>query len=401
MKIAKHQRIMFQSIRVGQGDAFFLNKFDKTALVDGGRSVMDFCKRFISSTGLTKVNICVCTHADADHSSGILGFLEELGADEVWLPGSWTDRLMDMLQKPDDFFEEIVEDVRNLVVSDNVDNVNISLQNIGDKKQENKYKLGTLEDKEIKDIRMDKLLTVIEDIYDRENVSLSFVSNPLSYVFHFPFPKYWANGIGSIHDRAKYSLLLEAFSTADRIRKIAIASFHSGAIIRWFDVNYQEVGGGIPSFLVPVNAREIVSISRRKLGALEYLALTQSNKDCLVFESPADDSFPGVLFSGDSDFSFPHKIAWAKGMLITAPHHGSESNSKAYQRVVSENPRCNDFVWVRSDSFRIRRPGNSYLNAPGRRYCTTCRCDPLLKQNVRLMAQKTWKPFFTKACNCQ
>ena len=57
----------------------------------------------------------VCTHNDADHAQGILGFLRSsLTCKEVWLPGSWTTRLTDLLLHPDEFIFTLYNDIASL-----------------------------------------------------------------------------------------------------------------------------------------------------------------------------------------------------------------------------------------------------------------------------------------------
>jgi beta-lactamase superfamily II metal-dependent hydrolase len=78
----------FLALPVGQGDAFFLKSPDGSVLVDGGRSVEGFRELFERVTGQREVDVVLCTHNDADHANGVLGFLRSgLGCREVWLPG--------------------------------------------------------------------------------------------------------------------------------------------------------------------------------------------------------------------------------------------------------------------------------------------------------------------------
>lgn len=106
----------FIAIGVAQGDAFFLECPDViTALIDGGRSVGGFPSQFQRATKRDRVDVLVCTHNDADHANGIIGFLQAgLGCTEVWLPASWTDRLEDLFLRPGDFTGELVENVMAL-----------------------------------------------------------------------------------------------------------------------------------------------------------------------------------------------------------------------------------------------------------------------------------------------
>jgi beta-lactamase superfamily II metal-dependent hydrolase len=66
----------FIAIPVGQGDAFYLDKGRWSVLVDGGSGRKNFAKKFSLSTGVTAVDVAVCTHNDADHANGIIGFLQ-------------------------------------------------------------------------------------------------------------------------------------------------------------------------------------------------------------------------------------------------------------------------------------------------------------------------------------
>ena len=108
--------VQFIAIGVAQGDAFFRECEEGfTALIDGGRSVGGFPSQFQRATKCDRVDVFVCTHNDADHANGIIGFLEAgLGCNEVWLPASWTERLEDLLLRPGDFTGELVQNVEAL-----------------------------------------------------------------------------------------------------------------------------------------------------------------------------------------------------------------------------------------------------------------------------------------------
>jgi hypothetical protein len=202
-------------------------------------------------------------------------------------------------------------------------------------------------------------------------------------------------------------LIIEAISASDLIRQIFLAACRSGSSIRWFNyIGYNgriNASGGMPDLLVPVNAIEVVQIRRPRRSALEYIALTRSNKQSLVFVSPKDKLNSGVLFTADSDLSFKQVVPWHDGMIITSPHHGSESNKYAYTRFLQETASDIDVVWVRSDGKFLQRPGKSYLGVYGRKYCTLCRGCKLPKQNVKMVFSRLnsiWKPVRTRKCRC-
>lgn len=105
----------FIALPVGQGDSFFIVKKGMTALVDGGKAVNTFPALYKENTGLNGVNILVCTHNDADHVGGLIGYLQSgLKCCEVWLPALWGGRLVDLLREPFRFIEELIDNICNL-----------------------------------------------------------------------------------------------------------------------------------------------------------------------------------------------------------------------------------------------------------------------------------------------
>ena len=111
-EVVKRANSTFIAIGVGQGDAFFFQRGDLTALIDGGRARDGFAERFRRVTKRNALDILVCTHNDADHALGVLGVLQSgFACKEVWLPGSWTDRLEDLLLNQSDFFRQLIDGV--------------------------------------------------------------------------------------------------------------------------------------------------------------------------------------------------------------------------------------------------------------------------------------------------
>jgi hypothetical protein len=385
----------FIAIGVGQGDAFFLKKRDMAVLIDGGRSALGFPTQFQRVTKRDGVDILVCTHNDADHALGVLGFLRSgLTCKEVWLPGSWTDRLEDLLLYPERFTEELILNIAEMKVSPERPT---SLEILGDQyageamheKRDNQADAST--DTLSEALEMTREIQVHGDIF-----SLYPPRRWRPEDWPYPWYRLWRG------DHGRFSLFIEAISTATLIREISLAAYHTGALIRWFEYDSTSNNGGIPHVLVPLNAREILRIRVRRWSALKWLALTTSNKQSLVFVSPANDREPAALFTADSDLSFSQPIPWSDGMVITSPHHGSEANAHAYDRFTMETGNNLDVVWTRSDGrFFKTRPGSSYLTVYGARFCTLCRASNCTKQDVRLTAASgRWKPVFTRKCCC-
>ncbi len=202
-------------------------------------------------------------------------------------------------------------------------------------------------------------------------------------------------------NRRKFLLLVDAISAAVRIREIALAVYHAGANIRWFDFSGTRQAGGISEFLVPVNAEEVFQVWVNNVSSLlEWLTLTKVNHESLAFVSPPLDGEPGVLFTADSDLRCGGHILWTDGMIVTAPHHGAEANAHVYRRFRNEAKPGSRAIWVRSDGRFKARPGRSYLTMK-RRFCTLCRQSHVQRQDVRFVARSgKWKPVVTSKCSC-
>ncbi len=67
---------------------------------------------------------------------------------------------------------------------------------------------------------------------------------------------------------------------------------------------------------------------------------------------------PAVLFTADSGLEFSQRTPWNDGMVITAPHHGSENNAKACVRFANETHNGINVTWVVvTDDSRIGATG--------------------------------------------
>src|SRR5208282_4920283 len=93
------------------------------------------------------------------------------------------------------------------------------------------------------------------------------------------------------------------------------------------------------------------------------------------------EEYPNIVFTADSDLSFSQPIPWMNGMIMTAPHHGSEANASAYSRLKNETSYRIHVNLVRSDGRFASRPGPSFLAAHGSKYCTLCRGHGHVKQD--------------------
>jgi hypothetical protein len=142
------------------------------------------------------------------------------------------------------------------------------------------------------------------------------------------------------------SMMLDAITTVKTIALIAENAVRWRIPIRWFDFGQFELtvqaSGGIENFLEPISAVELHQPPTKvsDLALLISLKLSQQNVESLVFYRLETKSEPGVIFLGDSRLHFgideptdafpmPNSNP-VRQILVTAPHHGSRVNDKAY-----------------------------------------------------------------------
>ena len=382
----------FVALPVGQGDAFFLQHSTFSALVDGGRSVRQFPGLFSNHLEARHVNALVCTHNDADHANGVLGFLRsDLRCDEVWLPALWFERMRDLLETPNEFVNNLLNDVEefNFPRGDG-DSDHMTLDEVSESYVDEPRESPQSHDGP----------TPLEGLGRNDSGdSGAFIWN------RYPDPRlsrhWWFLGTN------KGRLFTEAMSAAKRIRAIAVACTHRNVPVRWFQYSPNLDHSSLEHSnedLVPINAVQVAAVPNRRRSALHYVALSTANRLSLVFCSPRAEAWPGVLFTADSDLRFASIIPWNVGMIVTAPHHGSEANENAYSRAECEMEDASDLFWVRSDGNFTSRPGRSYCALPDeRRFCTLCRqtCDQKQAVGFRIN-DGCWTPCASvRGCSCE
>jgi hypothetical protein len=370
----------FIALPVGQGDAFYLEKNGRRILFDGGRYEKVFPETFVHHVGQIKcIDIMVCSHADADHVNGLIGLLESniVTTREVWLPGKWSNRIIDMSVNSTEFLYELAEDIFKVDADD-----------LGELES---LPLSETMNSEFDEIQEGEVEAALESecLFDTE-LSPIVLSIPLR-----PFRNLY--------------LFIDAFQTAKRIRKLAKAAYHHGAQIKWFDYDeFQKTerpDGGSKELLIPVNSVE--SKPRKlKISAIHYLALSVANRQSLVFLAPETKAGPSVLFTADSDLRFSINVPCpSESIIVTSPHHGSESNSNAYTQIrnwmKSASFKGTEY-WVRSDGNYKSRPGSSFKSLRADRRCTICH--QAGKRRSSVVYKNTsggWNPLSPPhACNC-
>lgn len=376
------------ALPVGQGDAFLHERDGRRVLVDGGKAQLQ-AVHLLTQERVKHVDVVVCTHNDQDHAEGVAGLLETIavrgrpvtGVGEVWLPGRWSERIVDLCEMTPGFLAELVEGVER---SGAASLEAASSEPLGDGAQESRGR----QDGSV-DATEERILGAIDG-----------VDQPAVLPWH---PWEWPWFPGGISE-SNWKLWVDCLTAASRIRRIAKAARDAGARIRWFD--YEEFErtnvplGGVANFLVPVNAVEITQkLAKKRLSAFDYLRLSVANRESLVFHAPPTQQDGEILFCADSDLSFP--VPPMANPLVTAPHHGSESNKGAY--AVVRRQASGSVTWVRSDGRFRKRPGATFLSLKAWAYCTRCRQATGPGQAVRAAGVNgsAWQPSSgVQACHC-
>ena len=386
----------FIALPVGQGDAFYLDRGNSTILVDGGKSRSALPDMFRRVTGKDSVDILVCTHNDADHVNGVLGFLEsELGCEQLWLPGRWLAVLPDVLAPLHTFAKKVLSEMRHDGVLLGLDARRVDLTSVEEyaARYEDLYRdvergaNGDME-RDHKDIELGNDGWPTSVINDLEN------AQPWDMAGGIVWPSDLWRWIDIVYERptTAHNLMVSLIDAASRIREAAILAFHKGVTVRWFEHCPSVPSGGTAEVLVPANAQQLLRMRYRKGSVVEYISLSVANRESLVFWAPPTDRMPGVLFNADSDLAKMSLPTGLENSLATAPHHGSESNAHAYDVVKHASGDGKSVTWIRSDGRFLKRPGDAYLTKTTKRFCTLCRHGKSLsskpKQAVRLFTSK-------------
>jgi hypothetical protein len=394
------------------GDAFVYQRFNgsaggfRTVFVDGGSRIKQLECNLAKAIENSHVNVLVVTHGDADHTKGAQYILRSSRpVDEVWLPAALAPVLKDLIASPEAVVRNVYEAIsehpeivggvirflRSTAVALMPDN---GVKGGGAPTNESSLHFDRqpslpLSSREGAGKFGSNALNEWADAHARDTVSESSDSTDALKEFRQVLRefKYRFGSENNGHANMSKSDLGKLMSGAKRIIEIAklVAQRTHPCKVRWFDVQRfiegQVPAGGYRDELRPLNAVEIhpddVAMLPRELQfssvaesvsvftRLAFALLSPSNAYGLVFEAPAVGMHPGVIFSGDSNFSKARRnvsqpswprprsrsvhcpgvaselLGWLSGddvdwskwqhwMIVTAPHHGSPSNDNAY-----------------------------------------------------------------------
>ena len=380
-----------------QGESFLLRREGRAALVDGGLPsdrIANTLRQHVRD--VKNLDIVLCTHGDRDHAGGLPNLIDSWAGriDQLWLPGRWVDVIPPLARDPARFLSELVGEldaelkapsdlVRDAIRDADDEALPIDRSDIRSTPQSRDAGAADgwfdgvdeawADDEPPREPEwFGTLRRAKEELASDDDASRAFDAarrkvrrrhKRLTSIVGARIALYW----------------LDLIETAKAIRGIAIAAIRHSIPTRWFDFDgfarKRPASGGIRGFLVPINAVE----QAPPPSGLSLLAkLTLINQQSLVFFAPPAPSRLGVLFCGDSPLGDGRKFAnsflpalpllhWP--IVVTAPHHGSESNSVAYVHL-NEWAKC--IVLLRAGG-SAKQPGPSFLGQHSHlRLCAKC-----------------------------
>lgn len=382
----------FIAIPVTVGDAFYLERNGRSILVDGGKSEQAFPELFRQHVSRDGADIVVCTHNDADHANGIIGFLDAgLACRELWLPGSWLSTVKDLMRPNREVVDDIVKGALEFWERKENDESESpsTIEQAGAKIPDSGFESETLDVDTPSDWPED-----IKDAIDESEDSM------LPEFWDSWWHRYtWPYGYPLPHPSDFWHVVVGAIEAGERIKRIAQSAYSNDIPVRWFQHGTGSAFSGIPGFLHVLSARPVVRVFPYR-PLFHRLALTTVNKESLVLYSPRDSHSPGVLFCADSDLQGV-QLPLQPRDLITAPHHGAEANQDMYIAVKSAlGESLNTLTWIRSDSRVKKRPCAAYCELPGRKFCTVCHTGPP-KQRVAIVGRGGFWARQAKVRSCE
>ncbi|ULX56758.1 MBL fold metallo-hydrolase [Ectothiorhodosinus mongolicus] len=387
------------------GESFLLQRDGKNILVDGGFSSSRLIRALqATNVDVNQLDIVVCTHADRDHAGGLKNLLgnSTVSVGEIWLPGEWGDSLRELLNDPKAVVDALVNEFREFEPP----RLNDSPADSGDSDEVERQAyaiINSLREKRMKNYKHDVQfvegeetglsgLQWLQEIAGNTQQKDANLQDERHIQNRKAAENIFQNGINRIRYRQAKRRLdaiwakiwIVAIHAAAIIRGIALQAIESNVRVRWFDFDrfvqngYHPVGG-VADLLTPLNAVEIPMPPTPASDLRYFVRLTPVNERSLAFLStqaaglcPTD-----IVFTGDSPLGYGvgYKMSFLarrtqRGLaIVTAPHHGSESNAVAYTHIRS----CwQDLLWLRSGGTR-KHPGATFKKIPTHlRACTHC-----------------------------
>ena len=411
----------FAALAVGDGDSFLLRTPDSngrecSVLFDVGRSAPSLIRALRrQDASLTHLDIVVISHRDRDHSGALAKFVEQWTSKggsigELWLPAFLDLHLV--CSRKWSIFSRIEEGAKVLAdhamarlgnevgrdrgeVSDEALTAAIlsaipDLIRDGDRPELDDGEATRRSEKDAPAVAHSEIMGTQEPFDD---IRWWILENECRHRVRGVHRRRSPEARNSLKERKRFPSIKDALHLGAlqqlqwQAETMGVLTRVAPVTVRWFDVTpvrdlRRSPSGGREGLLEPVNAIELALTSQlsKTNPALyvAYLYLSPANLNCLVFERPETTEEPAVLFCGDSPLAFDVNGAQAqrplhtpeRAPIITAPHHGSNSNQAAYGIIENWLPKNVTPIFVRNGGKHVRI-GDDWLDQACR-YCTFC-----------------------------
>lgn len=398
----------FVALPVHQGDAFLLDRGDKTVLVDGGASkkgLVPLLDKYWEKEQRV-IDVVVVTHNDLDHTGGIIGLLEsnEYSVREMRLPVYWQ-TVFDAVSNHNmryQFCLALVNLIRYYVVATGrvrrADIKELVEEVLKWETRNNRNVWAEQNYQERYDIK--RILNIGEPVERTADViERCFIKRvndrPLSdtdkgrsdlLVEVMQRSAVWESKVNI--DVSAWQLI-ELSKYINNITDVIFAAVRHNVLIRYY---YHDHKLAIKSnkgddFLLPVNAKEIIGQSCRtnNINRYTHFAAVQavksiSNKYSIPFYAIETRKDSGVLFCAECCVS-PNGMSPNRTVIAAGLHHGARDNSLAYENIKKWSKKV---IWVRSDWKESPRPCQEYVDLLDTKYCTICNKPIFDRQAVEL-----------------
>lgn len=348
--------LKFTALKIKNGDAFLLQDGEWNCLFDSGGN-QDTIKHIIKQDKKIKsINLAICSHNDSDHSHGFIGLLKlrTFPINEIWLPELWcaivnyviVNRNNNVLwSEIEDYLYDYNDDERNERWAD--------------------YDIDSLFGEEFTySDQLDEQLTHIDevDITTQKN-------NPQACAF-IQFIRKCSSK--TVVDKLNNIIRIVSLALNKKVK-------NKGCKIVWFKNVKTPCCKANDSF-VPLNSipvcvtnHGVSHILWRRIPNLisahkfvHATTLSAVNHYSLVFEYWKQEK-PIVRFSADSDCDCQIYKPYPDSIIITAPHHGSDSNANVYTSIQGK-----DITWVRTYNSNVNYPYKAFFANCSLMYCVRC-----------------------------
>ncbi|MBC8213051.1 MAG: MBL fold metallo-hydrolase [Candidatus Marinimicrobia bacterium] len=365
----------FTALPVKQGDSFLLKSDDKYLLVDGGGNQKHILTLLNNEKIKNKhIHYLACTHYDSDHYKGITGILKSgyFTFDELWLPeitGNIGYTINKIFYDILDYWKHHQKEINEMALD----------KKNGNRKKNTISRINNESKKEIENYErsVTNSIKIISENITRENFEIE-------------------DTLQLVNQITPSKLNKDLFQKLAEFCIISKHTINTGKKIIWLEYCASKKHTFLGNNVYVENAIKSGISCYSPYVFFKYLLLSKINQKSLVFCYDKKET-PNVLFTADSDLEFyKTPIVLNDHSIVTAPHHGSACNCKAYCKISGS-----DLIFVKGYNNKVKNLSSIFLWFT-QKYCTRCNTNPTNKQKVDIDYTKGIPPCVVgKPCICK